>query len=60
MTYKNLADGLVIGAASKIIITSLAIIFGPHHMDAGFVAGAAIVASGMFAEFYLRDTADVL
>lgn len=54
---KNIADGLVIGALLKCVIVPVSAIFNGDLWGPGaFLAGAIVVSTIMFGEFYFRET----
>jgi hypothetical protein len=57
MTVKDIADAIVIGAASKCMITPIVAIFGGGLWGPGaFLGGAIVVATVLFGEFYFQGT----
>lgn len=58
--WKQTADGFALFAVLKVIAISLDIITQPAGIfsPASFVAGAAIVASLLFVDYYVMETSD--
>lgn len=59
MTIKHIADGFVIAAVAKGMLTPVVAIFSGDLWGAGaFLGGAIVVASVLFGELYFREPLD--
>jgi hypothetical protein len=55
--WKDTADGLILFSCYEVITTGLDIVLRPAVSPASFAAGAAMVASLLFVDFFISETA---